>query len=212
MCSLARCYQSLGKLAEAESLLTQVLEARRRAPGPDHPDTLWAMHDLAACYQSQRKLDRAEPLLVAALDGRIRALGRDHPATLESMERLGVVRSLQRRYAEAEPVLRECWTLRKRTSPDNWAQFHTESLLGAALLGRKQYAAAEPVLLSAYQGMKAREKMIPPAFRLHLTEARRRIGQLYNDWGKPDQADRWREGEPSSVGAEELPSDPFAPL
>jgi len=39
--------------------------------------------------------------------------------------------------------------------------------------------------------MKAREAKIPPAGRFLLAEAEERVVQLYNAWGKPDQAAAW---------------------
>jgi hypothetical protein len=41
--------------------------------------------------------------------------------------------------------------------------------------------------------MKQREGKIPPLVRqLRLTEALERLVQLYDDWGKKDDADKWR--------------------
>jgi hypothetical protein len=63
---------------------------------------------------------------------------------------------------EAEPLLRECLTIRAKTQPDAWLTYKTKSMLGAALLGQKKYADAEPLLLSGYEGMKMHESKIPP--------------------------------------------------
>ena len=93
---------------------------------------------------------------------------------------------------DAEPVLRECLALREKQQPDAWTTFNTKSMLGAALLGQKKYADAEPLLLSGYEGMKEREAMIPPPGKVRLPEALERLVQLYDDWGKPDQAAEWR--------------------
>ena len=62
----------------------------------------------------------------------------------------------------------------------------------ADLLGQKNYADAEPLLLAGYEGMKAREAKIPPAGKPRLTEAIQRLVDLYGAWGKPDQAAEWR--------------------
>ena len=65
-------------------------------------------------------------------------------------------------FTRAEPLLRECLAIREKTQPDDWTTFNTQSLLGGALLGQKKYADAEPLLLKGYEGMKQREKTIPP--------------------------------------------------
>jgi len=44
-------------------------------------------------------------------------------------------------------------------------------MLGAALLGQKKYAEAEPLLIDGYEGMKQREQTIPWQARARLTEA-----------------------------------------
>ena len=65
---------------------------------------------------------------------------------------------------------------------------------GDSLLGQKKYAEAEPLLLSGYEGMKAREARLPASRKFHLAEACERIVRLYEAWGKTDEAGR---GEPS---------------
>ena len=60
-------------------------------------------------------------------------------------------------------------------------------------LGQKKYAKAEPLLLSGYEGLKAREARIPVPAKIRLTEAIDRLVQLYEAWGKPEQAAQWRE-------------------
>jgi hypothetical protein len=68
------------------------------------------------------------------------------------------------------------------------------SMLGEALLGQKKYTAAEPFLLKGYEGMKQREKTIPPAYRpIRLREGLERLVGLYEAWGKKDKAGQWRQ-------------------
>jgi hypothetical protein len=96
-------------------------------------------------------------------------------------------------WVEAEPVLRECLTIREKAQPDAWTTFNTQSLLGGALLGQKKYAEAEPRLLIGHEGMKQREKVIPPQLKdLRLREALERLVQLYEAMDKKDDAEKWR--------------------
>ena len=82
--------------------------------------------------------------------------------------------------------------IRERTLPDDWSLFNTKSMLGGALAGQKKFQEAEPLLLEGYSGMKEREAKIPPAAKTRLAESLERLVQLYDAWGKPDQAAEWR--------------------
>jgi eukaryotic-like serine/threonine-protein kinase len=98
----------------------------------------------------------------------------------------------QNKHAEAERVLRECLPVLREKQPDAWTTFHTQSLLGEALSGQGKYAEAEPLLVHGYEGMKQRAATIPTNGKARLTEALERLVQLYDDWGKPDEAAKWR--------------------
>jgi eukaryotic-like serine/threonine-protein kinase len=65
-------------------------------------------------------------------------------------------------------------------------------MLGGSLLGQKQYAAAEPLLLAGYEGMKQRAADIPKLGQARLSEALDRLVELYDAWGKKDEAAKWR--------------------
>ena len=92
----------------------------------------------------------------------------------------------------AEAVLRECLAIREKSQPDEWTTFNTRSLLGGSLLGQKKYAEAEPLIVSGYEGMKAREAKIPSPGRPRFTEGAERVVKLYEDWGKKEKAAEWR--------------------
>jgi eukaryotic-like serine/threonine-protein kinase len=90
------------------------------------------------------------------------------------------------------PLLRESLAIREKTQPDVWSTFNSKSLLGGALLGQQQYADAEPLLLAGYEGMKQREKAIPPQGKVRVPEAIERLVQLYGATDNEDEAAKWR--------------------
>src|SRR5262249_49884664 len=100
----------------------------------------------------------------------------------------------QGRPAAAEPVLRECLAIRVKRQPEGFPTCYVRSLLGRALLGQRQHAAAEPLLLQGYEGMKRRAAEIPEQDRhRHLAEVLEPLVQLYDAWeGHGDEAARWR--------------------
>jgi hypothetical protein len=77
-----------------------------------------------------------------------------------------------------------------------WETFHTQSLLGAALLGQQRYADAEPLLVQGNQGMKkAYEDLGPHALgfvnRQPQIETLEQLVQLYEATNQPDKATKW---------------------
>jgi tetratricopeptide (TPR) repeat protein len=150
------------------------------------------MNNLAGAYWIVGQLDKAVPLLEQTLAKSKEKLGPDHPDTLNSMNSLALVYQKNGDFAKAELILRECLTLRQTKQPDAWATFDTQSQLGGSLLGQKNYAEAERLLLAGYEGMKQREAKIPTNAKKYLTEALERLVQLYDAWGKPEQAATWR--------------------
>jgi len=59
-------------------------------------------------------------------------------------------------------------------------------------------------LLKGYEGMKAREKTIPPQAATRLPEALDRLIELYTKWDKPDEAKKWQ------AEKDKLPKPPAA--
>ena len=94
--------------------------------------------------------------------------------------------------AEAEPLLRESLAIREKQSPDSWSTFANQSMLGGALLGRKEYAEAEPLLLAGYEGLRRVEAKIPESSRARLTDAIERLVRLHAETDRPDEAAKWR--------------------
>jgi serine/threonine protein kinase/tetratricopeptide (TPR) repeat protein len=200
--NLAVLYRDQGKYDRAEPLFREAVEGARTTLGLTHPSTQTFLRNLADCYERMEQPARAEPLwreLAAFLRQHAGADSRDYARELVPLAR-NLLR--QKRVADAERLLREGLAIFEKAEADAWTTFNTRSLLGGALLGQQKYADAEPFLEQGYRGMKEREAQIPQAAQSHLTEALKRLVQLYDDWGKPDQAARWRkrleEREPNS--------------
>ena len=113
---------------------------------------------------------------------------RDLDLTAEMTLRLLV----EGKFAEAEPLAREYLTVREKKLPDDWHAFNARSMLGNALLGQKNYAEAEPLLLAGYQGMEQRRASIHAEGIWHLKQALQRLVQLYEVTNRPDRTAEWR--------------------
>ncbi|MDF5726005.1 MAG: tetratricopeptide repeat protein [Rhizonema sp. PD37] len=86
--NLAYLYNSHGKYSEAEPLLVEALELRKRLLGEDHPDVATSLNNLASLYKSQGLYSEAEPLYLQALEIRERGLGANHPKTVSVRKNL----------------------------------------------------------------------------------------------------------------------------
>ena len=105
MPDLGLAYIRLGRWKEAETLLIEVMEARKKTLGDEHPDTLTVMANLGLAYRKQGRWKNAEMLMTKVMDARKRVLGDDHPDTLTVMTHLGWTYSEQGHWEEAETLM-----------------------------------------------------------------------------------------------------------
>ncbi|HET6880059.1 MAG TPA: serine/threonine-protein kinase [Pirellulales bacterium] len=192
MNNLALIYSDQRKLAEAERLYAQALQLSRRVQGNENPHTLVMLYGLAVNYQEQGRYGEAEPLLEELLASRRRHAGNRDPRLVFILRRLVLGRIKLDGYGGAEPLLREYWEAAKKELPEGWQQFEAESTLGASLAAQKKYADAEPLLLSAYEGLRSYAEKNPSADKVQLRLATQRLAELYDAWENKEQAAAWQ--------------------
>jgi tetratricopeptide (TPR) repeat protein len=192
MDNLAEAYFYAGRITESLSLYEDAVRRMKAKLAPGHFCTLDTMRGLARVRMARREYAAAETVLAeasAAADKR-RA---DNPLEGARCRAIwGDCLLRQAKHREAEGILRDGLDAREPVDAKGWETAWTKSLLGGALLGQRKYADAEPLLVAGYNGMKDGEMLIPVPDRPKLTEARDRVVQLYEAWGKKDEADRWR--------------------
>jgi serine/threonine protein kinase/tetratricopeptide (TPR) repeat protein len=180
-------YSSAGRLDQALPLLEEGYQASKTIP------TLrWVGTDLLGGYIKADKTIRAAALAKELVADARRALPPNSAQLAAKLAQITFHLLKIKAYADAEPVLQECLTIRIKTQPDDWTTFNTQSLLGGALLGQQKYAAAEPLLLAGYEGMKKREKTIPLDAQARLAEAADRLVALYTATNKSDDLKKWQ--------------------
>jgi tetratricopeptide (TPR) repeat protein len=207
--TLAWVQVALDQAARAMPLAAQALERHRYVMGDQHPFTLIAIGILARAYQAQGRYAEAAPLIAEARAG-YRRLSKDDGCRMASvLGMLGENLVAEKKYAEAEPPLRECLATWERRPPHDGEFFmalspqgaareyaFAKSLLGASLLGQRRHAEAEPLLVQGYQGLTprtaARDARSIPLDKRRRIEALGWLVQLYEEWGKPDEAAKWR--------------------
>jgi tetratricopeptide (TPR) repeat protein len=123
--------------------------------GPDHPDTLAAMHELANSYHSLDRHADALDLNTAVLAARKRVLGPDHKETLKSMNNLANDYHALGRFSELLALRQETLAAAKRVlGPDDRDMLGCMHNLGTAYeaLGRMPEALAQQQeTLAAYK-------------------------------------------------------------
>ncbi len=180
-------YKDAGRIAEAIPLLEEVDRAAKK-----YSQLRWVRGQLIDAYAKAGENAKLANLLLEQLPETRKTVPKDSPQLAGVLANIGMALLEQKKWAEAEPLLRECLAIREKTQADSWTTFNTKSMLGGALLGQKKYAEAEPHLLAGYEGMKKREKTIPPQGNIRIREAIDRLVQLYATTGKKDDATKWR--------------------
>jgi serine/threonine-protein kinase len=147
------------------------------------------MNNLAQALRHAGQLAEAEAIYRRVIALRREQDGAQAEGTLVAMSNLGLLLLQREAPGEALPLFREAADgLRSTLPPDHW-------MLGVALLnlGRCQtalrdYAVAEATLLDAQARL---EKSLGPSHG-RTNQARAALVELYDAWGRPEQARSWR--------------------
>jgi serine/threonine protein kinase len=187
-----RCYREAlaisAKLARADntSAASMFLDGSFRLSVPALLD------EAAGILRSERKLEQVEQMYLEYLPLLRARLPPNDFELAHAVDMLTVILLEKGKFAEAEPLASECLALYNKQNPDDWHVSNSRHLLGASFLGQKQYARAEPLLLSGYEGIKQRDGTMPNERRQRFKEVLRRMAQLYEETGRPDQAAEWK--------------------
>ncbi len=178
-----------GKYPEAERALTQLIETQ-----PDKHGALAMTFTvtLAEVYRLQGKNAEARASYETARDGIRKALGEDHPLLASCNYGLAQILLSEKKYDLAETEFRAALAFYEKRMPNDLIRFDVKGMLGAALMGQKKYAAAEPLLLAGYEGWKQQEKTFPATVTTRLPAAVDRLIEFYTETNKPDEAKKWQ--------------------
>jgi hypothetical protein len=189
---LGGAYQDAGKPDSALPLFEQAAAGweRRQFRGADAGRSL---ANLVRCYERLKLFDRAEVWRRKWMPVVRERSGADSAAYAGELAGLGRDLLEQQKWLKAEQVLRECLAIREKKEPKEWSTANTRSMLGMAMLGRKNYADAELALRSAYDEMKRCAATIPEKIRAdRLSEAAERLVRLYHALAKKEEMAEWQ--------------------
>ena len=74
----------------------------------------------------------------------------------------------------------------------DWDGMYAHAVLAACLTADGKYAEAETHLLAAHKWLATNPDPIPPGYRPTVTDTYRWTAELYEAWGKMDEAAKWR--------------------
>ncbi|MFO0810863.1 MAG: serine/threonine-protein kinase [Gemmataceae bacterium] len=185
--------RDLGHYPEAIARLEEAHAKLTAAFGPDHRNTRYCLDNLTGVCERAGRFDRACELLRGAIP---------RPGTesaLDVLRTAGLWTHLGRncltvgKPMEAEAALRESLTTLEKAAPNYPERFIVESLLGEALLGQQKFAAAEPRLLTGYDGLKRLAAPAPAGPGTRVAQAGERVVRYYEATNQPEKARSWRE-------------------
>ena len=187
---LAAMYARQERYPEAEQLYKQTLEIQRRVLGPGNPGLLNLLGGMAFMYRRWGKYALAEDLSAEALSIIRRAGDSEGSAKFWELE-LAAAYCPDKKFTQCETLARDVFDYRRKKKEDGWASFRAESFLGASLAGQTKYDEAEPLLLEGYRGMTEQLDKKNGEQKAELQFVHQSLVQLYQAWGKPDEAVRW---------------------
>ncbi len=148
--NLSELYREHGRYKDAELILTEVLEIRKKILPENHPDIAIALSNLAQIYKEQKKYKEAEPVNEQALMIFKKAFGEEHPNTAFTIHNLGGLYHAQGLHEKAELFYQKALKIR-REKLGNQHPNTANSLnnLATLYLEQKQYKKAELFLKEA---------------------------------------------------------------
>jgi tetratricopeptide (TPR) repeat protein len=132
-----------------------------------------------------------------ALDIQRRELPSHHPDIANTVGLLVGVLNMAGRYDEAEALIRESVNNLRAAHPEGViAIAFAEGLLGETLVKQQRYEEAEPVLLRSHAAIL---KGVMNASNFLALESFNRVVELYDSWGRPEEAAPYRDAMARAV-------------
>jgi tetratricopeptide (TPR) repeat protein/tRNA A-37 threonylcarbamoyl transferase component Bud32 len=187
--NLGAALNQTGEHAKAETLIREALSMREQLFGRDHPAVASALFNLAAPSLKTHGPDEEESLLRQALEIQERRLVPGHYETARSRGALGINLYRRGRHAEAEPLIRQSIVEYADKPPGRAMRACTmKRHLARSMIMQKRFDEAEAILLEA--ATEASSRFTGTNEPLYVA---RDLVDLYEAWGKAQQATKWRE-------------------
>jgi tetratricopeptide (TPR) repeat protein len=173
--------------AKAESLTLTGLEIRRTVFGARALQVAGPLQNVAFLREAQNDTAGAVPALRESLAMFAALRPTSDINVLNAQRWLATDLCTTGATAEGDSLLTVAMA-NAATDPASYLPFRLQGARGYCRLQQRQYAEAEPLLLAAERGLRT----LPAATPAMRAEATRWLATLYDRWGKPDEAARWR--------------------
>jgi tetratricopeptide (TPR) repeat protein len=211
---LGETYAFAGRWAEAKSLLERSVARSEATLGLDDVTTESIRFSVAAAplWADPNPARSAEPLGVceAILRRREEGFSKTDSVAVNYRANLFDLYFTAGRLDEAAAAYDESVPRQSVWDRDSTDRLGWSSRRGEIHLRRKEYAAAEPLIVRGYESMKAHESWLYPIWKDRLPETADRVVRLYEAWGKPEKAAEWR-GRIKSDGVKAAPAAQVPP-
>ena len=198
--ALAGILRQTDRLDEAQRSATTALSIFRSAYPQDSDPTAAVLLELSLIHRARGDRATAEQFAREAMAMYEHLHEASHDSISTSKLTLAALLDDQGKHDEAERLFRTVIGMYVETrGADDWMTFNARSMLGQCLVRLNRYENAERELLAAHDAF-ARSGM-----QEYARIAASRLVTLYEAWGKPDQASRWRSGSPANTSLPESP-------
>jgi tetratricopeptide (TPR) repeat protein len=195
---LGQCLYGQGDLHGALEIVERAYSIAERNLEPHDADRLALANMLAGLRWKAGDREGCIPMFREVAQAQAQTLGSDHVATLATRRNLAKALCLSGAIGEAE----ELYLVIIQSSESALGPLHHATLRARVGLARTQVAggrfdAAESELHTAWSGFEATPGSPPDAMR----ETAEIFGELYDAWGRPEDARTWRERAAPPTGS-----------
>jgi eukaryotic-like serine/threonine-protein kinase len=183
--TLGHVLRAKGDAAQAEAVYREVLDARVRLWGNEHPEVANALVNLAGAISDRDRQAEAEQLYRRGLDMRLRLQGEGHPDYGIDLAALALVHYRKGALDSAIATYARAMELQRRVLPPG-SSFRIDSRIGygEALLARGRAAEAEVVLRDALETATRNYA----ADHSTVAQAKSGLGAALLQLGRPNEA------------------------
>ena len=178
-----------GNFAEADTALREAETIFRKQ---QQPSGLWVGDNLrnqAISFYRQNRFAEAQTKVDETLKIYLEDFGVHYDNYPTALITKGLILTKTGKAKEGEIILREAVKLRTDSLPkDHYWVAIANSALGECLTTQKRFPEAEPLLLESYNALLKSQGAQNPRTLL----AQRRLLELYQQWNKPELADKYR--------------------